>query len=182
MTHLGEAAAPVSHDHLIMLLPWSSGHYSLLQAVCVSGTTVVQLFPLLFWNVLGHDFVIYFQALVLRAEWVEQDWTLKYHNFPVEIHIISPRFLNPKAEGWLPRESKCFHKRKRMIICKHKTVWFTSAKRHKIAQGEKDMKQCPIQPLAQGSEPLTPHHPCQPVKGGWRLCWNSSGGENWLFL
>ena len=65
-----------------------------------------------------------------------------------------------------------------MIIYKHKTVLSTTSKRHKIAQGEKDMKHCPIQPLAQGLEPLTPHHPHQPENGGWRLCLNSSGDEN----
>lgn len=53
-----------------------------------------------------------------------------------------------------------------MIICKHKTVLSTSSKRHKIAQGEKNMKNCQIQPFVQGLEPLTPHHPRQPVKGG----------------
>lgn len=65
-----------------------------------------------------------------------------------------------------------------MIVYKHKTVLSTTSKRHKIAQGEKDMKHCPIQPLVQGLEPLTPHHPRQPVKGGWRLGLNSSGDEN----
>ena len=69
-----------------------------------------------------------------------------------------------------------------MIICKHKTVLSTSSKRHKIAQSEKDMKNCPTQPLRQGLEPLTPHHPRQPVKAGWKLCLNSSGDENRLFL
>ena len=29
----------------------------MLQAVCMSRPTLVQLFPLLFWNVLCHDFV-----------------------------------------------------------------------------------------------------------------------------
>lgn len=44
------------------------------------------------------------------------------------------------------------------------------------------MKSCPIQPLIQGLEPPTPHHPHQPVKGGWRPCLNSSGDENLLLL
>ena len=44
---------------------------SVLQAVGTSGITLLQPSPLLFWNVLCHVFVIHFQALVLRAEWVE---------------------------------------------------------------------------------------------------------------
>lgn len=46
---------PWPSDHVVSLIVRMS--HSVLQAVYVSGPTLVQLFPLLFWNVLCHDFV-----------------------------------------------------------------------------------------------------------------------------
>lgn len=140
----------------------------LLQAGSVRGNRGSVISPA-FWNVLMHDFVIYFQALVLRAEWVEQDWTLKYHNFPAEIHIISPQFFKPKAEVGCLERVNVFTKGKEWLLQAYKTVWFTSAKSIKYSgwKGHETVSNPTTRTGFQSPSP--PHHPCQPVEG-WRLC------------